>query len=196
VRADDGTETNITSDDDTSWITQAANNVAQAANNVSQAASTVTPIVQAARSVIPVIPQPKTQNNNETTNQAKDTAGSNAPASTAVPDIYTPPGGNTSDGTQTTQNLAVDKPKNEEGFIQKTTTWVKDNPGKSVAIGAAVAGGSYLLIRSLKGGNHSSGQAMSGIPSTNKKRKKKRSATKSGNKKAHTVQKIKFTKLL
>lgn len=203
VRADDETDATITSDDDTSWIIEAANNVAQTANNVSQAASTVTPVVQAARSVIPVALPPvptvtkqQIQYNNETTNQAANAAGSNTPARTAVPDIYTPPGGNTSDGKQTTDNTPASRPKGEEGFIEKTTTWIKDNPGKSIAIGAAVAGGSYILIRSLKGSNQSSGQAMSGIPSANKKRKKKRSAKKQANRKAHTVQKIKFTKLL
>ena len=203
VRADDGADAGITSDDDTSWIIDAANNVAQTASNVSQAASTATPVVQAARSIIPVALPPvptvtkqQTQYNKEKTNQAANAAGSNTPARTAVPDIYTSTGGNTTDGEQTTDNTPVNKPKSEEGFIQKTTTWIKDNPGKSIAIGAAVAGGGYLLIRSFKGGNHSSGQAMSGIPSPGKKRKRKRNTTKSGNRKAHTVQKIKFTKLL
>jgi len=202
VRADDGTDAPITSDDDTSWIIEAANNVAQGANNVSQAASSVAPVVQAARSFIPVdlpsVPTVAKQQiqYNETTNQTANAAGSNTPARTAVPDIYTSSGGNTSDGEQTTDNTAANKPKSDENFIQKTTTWIKDNPGKSIAIGAAVAGGSYLLIRAVKGSNHTGGQAMSGIPSRGKKRKKKRNAPKPGKRKAHTVQKIKFTKLL
>jgi hypothetical protein len=204
VRTDDGADASINSDDDTSWIMQAANNVAQGASNVSQAAATVTPIVQAARSIIPVALPPvptvtkqQTQDYNETTYPAANAASSNTSARTAVPDIYTTPGGSTSDGEQTSENLPASQPKSEAGFIQKTTTWIKDNPGKSIAIGAAVAGGSYILIRTLKGGgHHSSSPGLSGIPGQQKKRKKKRSAAKRSSKKAHTVQKIKFTKLL
>ncbi|HEY9048274.1 MAG TPA: hypothetical protein VIN08_20345 [Ohtaekwangia sp.] len=206
VRIDEGAASTATTDDDMSWITRAASNVTQAANNVTDAAAKAAPFMQAARSNIPVvlpsvsmptIVKPQINNNNETNNTAANTAGGNTSAGTTVPDIYTSSGGNTSDDNQTTQNLPGVKPKSEEGFIQKTTTWIKDNPGKSIAIGAAVAGGSYMLVRLLKGSSHNSPQAMNGIPSSGKKRKKKRNAkNRSSGQKAHTVQKIKFTKLL
>ncbi|SKC47355.1 hypothetical protein [Ohtaekwangia koreensis] len=183
---DDGGEVSPSADDNFSWITDAA-------STVSKAATAVTPLIQAARSGA------QTQDQNETTNQGEDTASYYTPAGTAVPDLYTAPGGNSTGIEKTTQNLPAVKPTNEKGIVQKTTAWIKDNPGKSVAIGAAIAGSGYLLVRSLGEKKYTSSQGMSGIPHQRKKskHKKKRSAKKRSKIKAHTTaQKIKFTKLL
>lgn len=60
-----------------------------------------------------------------------------------------------------------------EGFLQKTTTWVKQNPGKSLLIAGAVAGGSLLLVKTL-GGSGKPVNGMSGLPGNHSRRKKKR----------------------
>lgn len=92
--------------------------------------------------------------------------GTALPASTAV--IR-----RTDTGTETqTKSTAVQTTSNgEEGFIQKTTTWVKANPGKSILIaGATVAGG--IVLAKVLGGNKK-GSEVSGIPAKSKKKAKK-----------------------
>lgn len=75
-----------------------------------------------------------------------------------------------------------------EGFIQKTTTWVKQNPGKSLLIAGAVAGGGFLLVKSLTGSGKQPVNVMNGLQGNNQRKKKKR---KSRHKK-QKVQTIKF----
>lgn len=74
-----------------------------------------------------------------------------------------------------------------EGFIQKTTTWVKQNPGKSLLIAGAVAGGSYLLVKTLTASKKQTVNGMDGLP-TNPQKKRKRKSTH----KKQKVQTIKF----
>ncbi len=80
----------------------------------------------------------------------------------------------TTDVEQQTENTSVqaseDKPQ-EQGLVQKTTTWVKENPGKSLLIAGAVATGSYLIIKSMHG-NKSKHSEVSGLPSQHTKKRK------------------------
>jgi hypothetical protein len=65
------------------------------------------------------------------------------------------------------------------GFLQKTTTWVKENPGKSLLVAGGVITGSYLLMRAMRGGSAANG--LHGIPA--KKMKKTKYSKKSTRKK-------------
>lgn len=215
VRADDGTTdaSSIDADSDpTAWLT----NLTETANTVSRVASEAEPLVQAARASTPTIPlapvpgiskpsitKPQIQNNYETTTQAEDTAHSSTSARTAVPDIYTAPGGNTTDVVKAPEGGEITKPADKPGLFQKTTTWVKDNPGKSLLIAGAVATGGFIVMRAMGGRkSNSSGQSLSGFsiskPPKYSKKKKRRSTKRSrGARKAqHATQRITFTKLL
>lgn len=68
-----------------------------------------------------------------------------------------------------TQSTSMQTTSNgQEGFVQKTTTWVKANPGKSILIaGATVAGG--IVLAKVLGGNKQ-GNAVNGIPAKPKKK--------------------------
>jgi hypothetical protein len=56
------------------------------------------------------------------------------------------------------------------GFFQKTTTWVKENPGKTILVaGGLVAGG--ILVAKVLGGSKST-NGLSGLPSKPKKKRK------------------------
>jgi len=119
---------------------------------------------------------PNTGNNNETTNQAKSTASGNPSSGTTVPNIYPAPGGDRTSAVAKTQDSAVDKPKDNAGFFEKTTGWVKDNPGKSLLIAGAIAGGGYLAARAMRGNRQSGGESLSGFSTgkTQKYKKKKK----------------------
>ncbi|MFD0998693.1 hypothetical protein ACFQ21_05215 [Ohtaekwangia kribbensis] len=133
----------------------------------------------------------------------KDTANSSATARTAVPNIHTASGGNTTDVVKAPEGGAITKPTDKPGIFQKTTTWVKDNPGKSLLIAGAVATGGFIVMRAMRGSKPgSNGQSLSGFSlskSPKYSRKKKRRNTKksrSGRKARHATQRITFTKLL
>lgn len=106
----------------------------------------------------------------QTPTNATSSSKSTLPASSSRSTPAAPGTENQSTAMQTTNNTPQ-----AEGFIQKTTTWVKENPGKSLLIAGAAAGGGYLLIKALKGGNNRpSGNGLSGLPSPKKKKKKRK----------------------
>lgn len=75
-----------------------------------------------------------------------------------------------------------------KGFVEKTTSWAKENPGKSLLIAGAVAGGGYLLVKSLSSGNSGRGDGVNGLPSqTKKKRKAKKRAQKNNRKEVERI---------
>jgi hypothetical protein len=57
------------------------------------------------------------------------------------------------------------------GFLQKTTTWVKANPGKSLLVAGGIITGGVLLIRAMRGGSGTNG--LEGVPPKKKKTKSK-----------------------
>lgn len=60
------------------------------------------------------------------------------------------------------------------GFLQKTTTWVKANPGKSLLVAGGIITGGVLLIRAIRGGSGTNG--LEGIPPKKRKTKSKKKA--------------------
>ena len=200
VRTDDANASVAPDTDSTYWLTEATN----AANSISQAASSVAPVVQEARAAsAPLQTETNTQYNYETDSQAENTPGGDTNSGAAVPNIYTAPGGNTANVVKTSESTPGSKPKDEPGIFQKTTTWVKDNPGKSLLIAGAVATGGYIVMRAMSGSKHSSsGQSLSGFsiskPPKHSRRKKRKSTKRNrGVRKAqHARQRITFTKLL
>jgi hypothetical protein len=212
VRPDDGTTdaSSIDADSDpTSWLTDTA-------DSISRVASEVKPLVQAARAATPTIPlapvpsistpsitKPQIQNNYETTTQAEDTANSSASARTAVPDLYTASGGNTSNVVKAPEGGEITKPADKPGIFAKTTTWIKDNPGKSLLIAGAIAGGGLVVVRAMGGRKYSgSGQSLSGFSKSKspkysrKKKQRNKNKNRSVRKAQPATQRITFTKLL
>lgn len=195
VRPDDGTSdgssVNVDSDP-ASWLTETA-------DSISRAASEVKPLVQAASSIT----KQQTQNNYETTTPAENIANRIATTRTAVPDIYTAPGGNTSNVVPASEGGESNQPTNKPGLFEKTTTWVKDNPGKSLLIAGAIAGGGLIAMRAMGSKRSpSGGQSLSGFSKSKslkysrKKKQKSRKKNRGGRQAQHATQRITFTKLL
>jgi hypothetical protein len=108
---------------------------------------------------------------------------SNEPAASGsmlVPDESTTPGDaiQTQDGSEKT------------GIVQKTTTWVKANPGKSLLVAGGIITGGLLLMRAMRGGSGTNG--LSGLPAKRKTKKRKHKNRKVSGKKS----KVKFQNLL
>lgn len=68
-------------------------------------------------------------------------------------------------------SLPVKDQGQPQGFMDKTTTWVKENPGKSLLIVGAVVGGGFLLLKMGKKKSQPAPSSLSGF-STRKKRHK------------------------
>lgn len=83
--------------------------------------------------------------------------------------------------TQSSQTPATQEDKAAKmGFVQRTTEWVKKNPGKTLLIAGAVAGGTYLLLRpSPSKGNLNGLSGKSGGKRKRKASKRKRNRQKS-----------------
>ena len=87
------------------------------------------------------------------------------------------------------QNNAVQPAGNNQGIVQKATTWIKANPGKSLLIAGAVFGTGILAVKALSSGGSSKG--LSGLPSKRKKRQR-RKKRKAGKNKSQKIQSIKL----
>lgn len=62
-----------------------------------------------------------------------------------------------------------------KGFLEKATTWVKDNPGKTLLAAGVVAAGGYLLVRASQSGkSKANGNGLSGLPGKRKTKKRKK----------------------
>lgn len=61
-------------------------------------------------------------------------------------------------------------PTQKGGFMQKTTTWVKENPGKSLLVAGGVITGGFLLAKAMRGGSRA--KPLNGIPKARKKKRK------------------------
>lgn len=208
------TEDQVRTDDDTpdaALITADSNPAAwftETADNISRVASQAQPFIDAARSSssttsLPSIAKQQIQNNYETTTQAENTANRIATTRTAVPDIYTTPGGTTSDVVPASEGGEGNQPADKQGIFEKTTTWVKANPGKSLLIAGAIAGGGIIAMRAMgTKKSHSGGQSLSGFSKSKtpkysrKKKHKSRKKNRSVRQAQHATQRITFTKLL
>ncbi|HRJ29907.1 MAG TPA: hypothetical protein PLV21_06570 [Cyclobacteriaceae bacterium] len=136
-------------------------------SKVTSAVTAAKPLVSAARSFVPpkapaTITKNETTQNYTNTSQATQPILSNESTSSGamlVPSESTTPG----DVVQTQDTPA------KTGFIQKTTTWVKENPGKSLLVAGGIITGGFLLMKAMRSGSGTNG--LEGLP---KKRKKKR----------------------
>ena len=73
-----------------------------------------------------------------------------------VPDQYTRSGNDpvtTGSGTTSTALQTQTDPAAKESFIQKSTTWVKANPGKTLLIAGGIVASGYLLMKTMRSSN-------------------------------------------
>jgi hypothetical protein len=149
---------------------------------ISKVTSTITaakPLVSTARSLMPAPTAPKA-----TTNETTKTYANTSQVTQRVLSNESAPGGAMLvPGEAATTSVAVqnqDDAAKKDGFLQKTTTWVKENPGKSLLVAGGVLTGTYLLAKALRGGSGTHGLA--GVPSKKKKRKYSKKTTGKKNK--------------
>jgi hypothetical protein len=164
---------NIPEDED-AMMAEETSAPSQASSLISKVTSAVTaakPFVAAARSIVPA--QKATTSTNETTQNYSSTAEtaqpvlSNESASSGamlVPSEDASP----SSAVQTQDNAT------KAGFLQKTTTWVKENPGKSLLVAGGVIAGGMLLMKAMRGGSATNG--LNGTPPKKSKAKKTKTA--------------------
>jgi hypothetical protein len=111
------------------------------------------------------------------TYEEQDSAPIDTGTEPVLPDKSTSNGSVPASGRKATESTTlpakVDTTKKEEGFIQKTTGWVKENPGKSLLITGAITTGAYLFVKALSG-NKNKAAPLNGTPK--KKSKSKRSS--------------------
>ena len=166
--------------------------VPEASEMIPEAAATILPaaasIPQVARQVTQTSPmlknfatQKTTQNDTQTTTSSatrNNAAALPAPrpvaTTAAVSRVLTDP-----TPAPATSNTATNQ-QDQKGFVQKTTDWIKDNPGKSLLIAGALAGGTYMLVKAVKKKESKPPQELSGAPprsqsTSSRKRKYKRS---------------------
>jgi hypothetical protein len=96
-------------------------------------------------------------------------------AESALPDQLTPTGSRSLATQSTATNVAT---KNQsalspkEGVLKKTTTWIKQNPGKSLLVAGGIVAGGILVVKALSS-NTKSTNGLSGLPKSKSKDKKK-----------------------
>jgi hypothetical protein len=116
----------------------------------------------------------QTITNQETMNEEQDSAPTDTGNKSVLPDRSSSGRGLPSASRKATENTTlpakVEAPKKEEGFIQKTTGWVKENPGKSLLITGAITTGAYLLVKALSG-NKNKAAPLNGTPKKKSKSK-------------------------
>ncbi len=74
-----------------------------------------------------------------------------------------------------------DAPSQKEGFLLKTTNWVKQNPGKTLLITGGIVAGGILIAKAMSGAKSTNG--LNGLPKSKRKRKKKTKNRKQNSKK-------------
>lgn len=71
-------------------------------------------------------------------------------------------------------------PSQKIGFVQKTATWVKENPGKSLLVAGGVITGGFLLAKAMRSGGNA--RTLSGLPPKSKRKGRRHRSRKSGRK--------------
>lgn len=166
---------NIPEDED-AMMAEETSAPSQASSLISKVTSAVTaakPFVAAARSIVPA--QKATTSTNETTQSYSSAAEATQPVlsnESASSGAMLVPSEDASPGSavQTQDNAA------KTGFLQKTTTWVKANPGKSLLVAGGVIAGGMLLMKAMRGGSATNG--LNGTPPKKSKSKKTKAKTK------------------
>jgi hypothetical protein len=136
--------------------------------------------------------QPKPQFSPSSTSPYETKASTYTPASaeSVLPDQYSadrrmPVA--TEDATTSTALQTQDSNAQKEGFLQKTSAWVKQNPGKSLLVAGGVVAGGILLVKAMSGGSRGSTNGLSGLPSRKKRKGKKRNYKKRLRRKRNNV---------
>ena len=117
-----------------------------------------------------------------------------APAATSQPVLSNEPASSGAmlvpgESASTSDAVQTQDGSEKTGFLQKTTTWVKENPGKSLLVAGGIITGGVLLMRAMRGGSGTNG--LEGVPP---KKKKTKSKTQSGSK--NKKEKVKAQNLL
>jgi hypothetical protein len=111
---------------------------------------------------------------------SNETKVSASNASTSQPVL---PGGSASGGnvpantekSAASSSVPVENdPASQEGFLQKTTNWVKENPGKTFLVAGGILASGILIAKTFSGGNKNT-SGLDGLP---RKRKGKRKGSK------------------
>ncbi len=145
-------------------------------SKITSAVTATQPLVSAAQSFAaatkaPVTIAPATINKNETTQIYTNASGATQPvlfnesASSGAMLVPTEDA-SSSDVVQTADGTA------KTGLVQKTTTWVKENPGKSLLVAGGVITGGILLIRAMRSNSGTNG--LEGAPAKKQKPKNKK----------------------
>ena len=162
-------------------------------SKVTSAVSAAKPLVSTARSLVPTQPAPKattpsapssTLKTNETTQNTSITTTASQPVlsnESASSGAMLVPSESSSPGSEVSTQAGSEK----VGFIQKTTTWVKENPGKSLLVAGGVITGGYLLMKAMRGGSGTNG--LEGVPPKKRKRKRKNNTSKKNKVKAQNL---------
>lgn len=160
-------------------------------SKVTSAVSAAKPLVSTARSLVPTQTAPKattpsapTVKTNETTQDTSNTSTASQPVlsnESASSGAMLVPSESSSTGSEVPAQTGSEK----VGFLQKTTTWVKENPGKSLLVAGGVITGGYLLMKAMRSGSGTNG--LEGVPAKKRKRKRKNSASKKNKVKAQNL---------
>jgi hypothetical protein len=112
-----------------------------------------------------------------TTKTNETTQSSTAPVQTTQSVLPGQPAASASmlvPGEAATTSVAVQTQDDDkkEGVLQKTTAWVKENPGKSLLVAGGIITGGYLLMNVMRGGSRTNG--LEGLPKKTKRKNRKR----------------------
>jgi hypothetical protein len=134
-------------------------------------------VQQAAQAFAPKLSQqtqPYTQTKVPTSNEAKVYTSPAPISESALPDQFIADRSlpaTTADPATSTALQTQDSSVQKAGFFQKTTTWVKQNPGKTLLVAGGIVAGGMLVAKVLGGSKSTNG--LSGLPKSRKKRKQK-----------------------
>jgi hypothetical protein len=152
-------------------------------SKIASAVTTLPKIQQSIQSFAPKTASQQTQQNTQTYSEptqstSNETEINTSPAPGAesiLPSQYTADGSvpatTESSATGTALQTQNNSPQ-KEGFLQKTTTWVKQNPGKSLLVAGGIVAGGYLVMKAFSGGSKGT-NGLNGPPKKKKTKQKK-----------------------
>lgn len=149
-------------------------------SKIASAVTTLPKLQQSIQSFAPKAAPQQTQQNTQTysepTQSTNETQVNTSPvpgAESVLPDQYAAdrrmPVATENATTSTALQTQNDTPQ-KEGFLQKTTTWVKQNPGKSLLVAGGIVAGGFLIVKAVSGGSNANG--LNGTPSKPKTKRK------------------------
>jgi hypothetical protein len=138
------------------------------AKTTTQQSFTQPSVTQQAQQSAPTYKEP-------TSNEAQINTSPAPGAESILPSQYTADGSvpatTESSATSTALQTQNNSPQ-KEGFLQKTTIWVKQNPGKSLLVAGGIVAGGYLVMKAFSGGSKGT-NGLNGPPKKKKTKQKK-----------------------